>query len=139
MKKKKGTYLIIELAFIICLLAIMAAAGIVNFEQYNYEAKVNTAQNEVMQLGNAVAHYKYDTGKLPDTLDVLAVPGSGELEGYGPWITEIKKDPWGNAYILVPGTDKKEFVVFCTENEVHQSNSGGGDSLEQGVIGFHGL
>lgn len=137
--KKKGTYLVIELAFIFCVLAILAAAGIVSYRTYNYEAKVNTAQNEVMQLGNAVAHYKYDTGKLPESLNVLAVPGSGELKGYGPWIPEVKNDPWGNAYILVPGTNGKEFVVFCTEDGLHQANSGGGDSLEQGIIGFHGL
>lgn len=73
-----------------------------------------------MLLGAAVSHYRYDAGRYPNKLSDLAVAGTGTLQGYGPWIAEVKKDPWGNDYVLLVdaqrGADETtaHFIVYST-------------------------
>ena len=133
--KRKGAYFILEVALFLLTVAIIAAASTGNFGSILTESKVSTAQNEVMQLGSAVSHYRYDTGSYPDTLADLAKKGTGSYEGYGPRIPAIKKDPWGKDYKLQTG--KNGFVIYCTENDTKTNSSA--DAVDSGMIGFHGL
>ena len=133
--KRKGAYFILEVALFLVTVAIIAAASTGNFGNTLAESKVSTAQNEVMQLGSAVSHYRYDTGSYPDALTDLAKKGTGSYKGYGPWIATIKKDPWGKDYQLQTGING--FVVYCTENETKTNSSA--DAVDSGLIGFHGL
>jgi hypothetical protein len=64
---------------------------------------------DVRTIADAVRRYRVTNGKLPASLDVLAVKderGRSELE-------ELPADPYGRAYILRPGEGPNDFEVVC--------------------------
>jgi homoserine O-acetyltransferase len=64
---------------------------------------------DVRTIADAVRRYRVTNGKLPASLDVLAVKderGRSELE-------ELPADPYGRAYILRQGEGPNDFEVVC--------------------------
>jgi type II secretion system protein G len=78
-----------------------------NVKEAAEEARLKTAQANIISIANAVKMYRVKNGKLPETLAVLAQKddkGRSELE-------ELPADPWGNQYILRVGERPTEWEV----------------------------
>lgn len=117
--------------FVSCLIA----SGLFNSRSVTDEAKASTAKTDTTNIGAAVSHFKYDMGRYPTNLNELVTAGTGAYVGYGPWLPEIKKDPWGNNYVII--SDADSFVVYCTEGGTKTNTTA--NALDSNVIGFFGM
>ena len=149
--KRKGAYFTVETAYYFIIIAILASLVFGAFFAMLKQSRIEKAQNDCMNLGSAVSHFHYDAGEYPPSLDVLDDAGSsytitsGEnagksLEGYGPWVREVGRDPWGHAYQLV-SSETDGFVVWCTYNPdsgMYDAAQSGAASVSANVIGYHG-
>jgi general secretion pathway protein G len=66
------------------------------------EARVAAAQSDAQSFQLALDNFKRDTGRYPtfsEGLNILEATSS-TLPGWkGPYIRNMKADPWGNAYV----------------------------------------
>lgn len=134
-KKRKGAYFIIEVVLFMIFVCFLTVSGLFSSSGLSEEAKASVAKTDTTNIGAAVSHYKYDTGKYPTNLSDLTVAGTDALAGYGPWLPELKKDPWGNNYVLISDTDS--FVVYCTEGGKKTNTTA--NAVDANVIGFLGM
>ena len=89
------------------------------------------AQAETAVIGAAISQYSYDMNQYPDQLTDL----TSVINGYGPWISVINSDPWGNPYQYKH--DTLRFVVYSygEDGTDHGSNM---MSIAAGDIGCFG-
>lgn len=104
--KKRGWFSI-ELAICIVVFLILMAVFLPKSMEFLDQGKRSKAQSDLSAIGVAVSQYAFEVGEYPEKLDDLK-----EKKGqYGPWLKEIKKDPWNNDYQYK--FDKKDgFVVY---------------------------
>ena len=134
-KKRKGAYFIFETVLFMIFVCFLTVSGLFSSSGLSEEAKASVAKTDTTNIGAAVSHYKYDTGKYPTNLSDLTVAGTDALAGYGPWLPGLKKDPWGNNYVLISDTDS--FVVYCTEGGKKTNTTA--NAVDANVIGFLGM
>ena len=133
--RKQGSILMMDVAFFVFAVAIFCAVTSINFLPMFNESKQSLAQADVNQIGAAVVQYHYETKKYPTNLSDLTKAGTGTYKGFGPWLAELKKDPWGNDYKII--SDENGFVVYTTQaGKASQSSA---TKVEDNVIGFHGM
>lgn len=113
MYKKKGSILNFDAISYILVVAILISVGTFGVHEWIENSRRNTAQNELASIASAVSHYHFDTDKYPadDSLSTLTKASNG----YGPWISSINKDPWGNDYKIKSTANR--FVVYSTGGE----------------------
>ena len=125
-KKKKGGYLIIELAFWFVVMAIIAAIALGLLGNTD-GAKVTAANQELDQIRTAVLSYQTYRidGAYPDLPKLLSDecigkddsidgrPHGAFLEGSARWTSEGLRDPWGNLYVL----DEQNNTVYSTAGD----------------------
>ena len=76
-------FTLIELMFIVAIVAVLAGISYPVYQDYIKQAKISTATGEIMEIELLLQRYHSDNFSYPDTLDVL-----------GP----LPNDPWGNPY-----------------------------------------
>jgi general secretion pathway protein G len=93
---------LIEIMVVLVILGMIA--GLVGFNVLGQlkDANIKTATLDVKAICNAVDMYQVKHQRLPESLDKL-VPNE---------IKEIRKDPWGNAYVYVPSGDSYDVVSY---------------------------
>lgn len=77
--------------------------------------KVAKAEKSLQNLAVALGRYRYHVGVYPSTGDGLAQLSKTRLNvpGWlGPYITEIKSDPWGNGYVYVNNGDRSVPTLY---------------------------
>ena len=104
--KKRGWFSI-ELAICIVVFLVLMAVFLPKSMEFLDQGKRSKAQSDLSAIGVAVSQYAFEVGEYPKKLDDLK-----EKKGqYGPWLKEIKKDPWNNDYQYK--FDKKDgFVIY---------------------------
>lgn len=91
--KKRGWFSI-ELAICIVVFLVLMAVFLPKSMEFLDQGKRSKAQSDLSAIGVAVSQYAFEVGEYPKKLDDLK-----EKKGqYGPWLKEIKKDPWNNDY-----------------------------------------
>ena len=146
-KKVKGAALILEVAFFILCIALIAAFMFSNYQPTMDESKIQVAMADVRTIGGAISHYHYDMEKYPATLDELTRMDAATKNG--PWIAALPNnnmDPWGNAYGYVYDGNEVDgnegFVVFSTTSTTGEPVSitiGQAYNLPTNSIAYHGL
>lgn len=133
MKKLKGFGLQIDaLGAIICML-ILSAIVVVVAANFINNSRYDKASSDAASLGSLVSQYHYEIGIYPETLEKL----KDENGQYGPYVTEIKKDPWGNTYQYKFDNDEEKFVIYSYGKDKADSGSSI-DSIKSGDIGYIG-
>lgn len=95
--------LMIVIVIMIVLLAVAAPGGISLLNT----GKESTARSDTALIGTAISQYKMEMGSYPASLNVLTTtPGNG----YGPWLTKLSVDPWGNSYQYL--NSDTAFVIY---------------------------
>lgn len=130
--KKRGFALSLDAAMaIFVILIFFSAVGLKNLNILD-TGRISKAQADTAALGGYVSEYKMEIGSYPDSIAMLTQT-NGQ---YGPWITKLPMDPWGNSY-QYKKTDSK-FIIYSFGAD--QTDSG--SSVENGVanndIGFWG-
>ena len=117
-RRHQAAFTLVELMVVVVILGILAATIIPNFLSSKTEAMVGAAKADIKVLETAVDMFYVHMDRLPTTeegLKVLSDPPSGEDKKWkGPYIKEVKPDPWGRAYqYRAPGVHgKNKFDIW---------------------------
>ena len=108
-KKSRG-FTLVEIMVVVVIIGILAAAIIPQFIGTTQDAKVSAAKAQVAELESATERFYVHMDRYP-TMDeglkvLVEAPASDDAKKWrGPYIKQLRNDPWGNPYqYLVPGT-----------------------------------
>ena len=103
-------FTLVEIMVVVVIMVILAATIIPQFIGTTHDAKVGAAKGQVAELESAVERFYVHMDRYPTTeegLKVLTeVPTGEDAKNWrGPYIKQLRNDPWGNAYQYhYPGT-----------------------------------
>lgn len=111
-RRNNSGFTLVEIMVVVVILGILAATIIPQFISSKQDAMVNAAKADIANLENAVERFYINMDRLPSTeegLKVLAdAPSGDEKKWRGPYIKEVKPDPWGRPYqYRAPGVHGK--------------------------------
>lgn len=91
--KSESGFTLIEIVFVVIILAILAGVALISFGGLDTQAKDSRVQADFRTLATALKAYKALTGSFPAALnDLLTASGS-----YQPVLDEVPIDPYTNA------------------------------------------
>lgn len=110
--KKKGIALSLEAMFFVAFLMVLAGVGIYGYRDHVEHAARSVAMADLAEISGAMSQFRYDCGRYPVDLKEL----TKQLDGKGPWLPELKVDPWGEDYrVLYDNSDPNvatKFIIF---------------------------
>ncbi len=100
--RNRAAFTLIELLLVIAILGILAALIVPKFAGRTEQAKDAAAKSDIASLGTVLDAYEVDNGSYPrgssGLNDLINAPRDAQ-NWRGPYIKELKMDPWGNAYL----------------------------------------
>ncbi len=92
-------FTLVELLLVLMILALIGGLVLPGIIGKAESAKAKAAVSQVDRLAMAVESYYLDTGKTPESLELL-VKEPGDVKGWnGPYVKpSALKDPWGREY-----------------------------------------
>ncbi len=127
---KESGFTLVELILVTVIIGILAGAVVMNYGGFVQDAKIGRAKQDVANLISAVQTYAVEhNDQYPKALEDLVTDAKRK------YLRELKKDPWGNAYVYKAGTNPKkmDFEIFSagidgapgtaddvTESSVHE-------------------
>jgi general secretion pathway protein G len=103
-------FTLVEIMVVVIVIGILASIIIPQFIGTTSDAKIAAAKGTVSELDSAVERFYVQMDRYPTTeegLKVLVDPPTGDdaKQWRGPYIKQLRNDPWGNPYQYVnPGT-----------------------------------
>ncbi|MGO8678093.1 MAG: type II secretion system major pseudopilin GspG [Limisphaerales bacterium] len=107
-ERRLAAFTLIEIMVVVVILGILAATLIPQFIGTTHDAKVSAAKAHVAELESALERFYIHMDRYPtmdEGLKVLVEPPMGDDKKWrGPYIRELRHDPWGNPYqYRIPG------------------------------------
>jgi general secretion pathway protein G len=109
-RTRERGFTLVEIMVVVVIMVILAATIIPQFIGTTHDAKVGAAKGQVAELESAIERFYVHMDRYPtaeEGLKVLVDPPTGEdaKNWRGPYIKQLRNDPWGNAYQYhYPGT-----------------------------------
>ncbi len=109
-KNLSAAFTLIEIMVVVIILGILAATIIPQFVGTTRDAKISAAKAQVAELESALERFYVQMDRYPTTEEGLKVlvdpPANDDTKKWrGPYIKQLRNDPWGNAYqYAFPGT-----------------------------------
>src|SRR5580692_1298397 len=96
-------FTLIEIMVVVVILGILAATIIPQFMGTTQDAKVSAAKAHIAELESAIDRFYVHMDRYPspeEGFKVLVEPPAedGEKKWRGPYIKQLRDDPWGHAY-----------------------------------------
>lgn len=112
-------FTIVEIMVVVAVIGILCVIAVPMYSKIRNEARGREAMSELQLLHSAIRQLAWDTGKWPgaiareaaqsaeiwdlSTADAGLLENDGDFTGWkGPYIRNIKEDPWGNKYFFDP-------------------------------------
>ena len=118
-KKRKGAILSFEQAAYLLVIVILVGIGTIGWREWTDYSRRDVATHDVAKIANAVSQYHFEHDAYPNDLNDL----TKKVSGYGPYLPDVKKDPWGIDYKYT--IDGDYFIIYTFANS---SGSEDGDS-----------
>jgi len=104
----RAGFTLIEIMVVVVILGVLAATLIPQFIGTTHDARVSAAKAHVAELEGALERFYVHMDRYPtmdEGLKALVEPPTGEDKKWrGPYIRELRRDPWGNPYqYRIPG------------------------------------
>jgi general secretion pathway protein G len=120
-RKNERGFTLVEIMVVVIIIGLIA--GLVGPRIFGRleQAKVKTSTTQMQQLKAALATYRLDVGRYPDSIDCLIQTCD---EGWaGPYLDsdQVPLDPWKNQYVYEVLDSGKAFTLTCS--------SGGGEPI----------
>ena len=109
LRRRADGFTLIEIMVVVIIIGVLAAAIIPQFIGTTQDAKVSAAKGHIAVLRSALERFNLHMDRYPTTeegLQVLVEPPAGDdaKKWRGPYIDQLRNDPWGNSYQYVyPG------------------------------------
>jgi general secretion pathway protein G len=109
-QKRLGGFTLVEMMVVVVVIGILAATILPKFIGVTYDAKVSTAKATITELDDALERFYVHMDRYPTTDEGLKIlveapPNDDEKKWRGPYIKQLRNDPWGNPYqYRIPGT-----------------------------------
>ncbi len=109
-KKTSAAFTLIEIMVVVIILGILAATIIPQFMGTTQDAKVSAAKSQIAELESALERFYVHMDRYPSADEGLKVlvdaPANDDGKKWrGPYIKQLRNDPWGNPYqYSFPGT-----------------------------------
>jgi general secretion pathway protein G len=108
-QKTSAAFTLIEIMVVVVILGILAATIIPQFIGTTQDAKISAAKAQVAEIDSALERFYVHMDRYPTAEEGLQVlvtaPAGGEQKWRGPYVKQLRNDPWGNPYqYIVPGT-----------------------------------
>lgn len=102
-------FTLVEIMVVVIVLAVLAATIIPQFTHTAHDAKVTAAGTTIRVLEGQLEQFYIHMDRYPSSSEglqvLLTTPADDEENWRGPYIKELRPDPWGQPYIYrSPGT-----------------------------------
>ena len=107
--RRRGGFTLIEIMVVVIIIGVLAALIVPQFVGTTQDAKVSAAKGSISELENAIERFNLNMDRYPtmdEGLNALteAPAGDDAKKWRGPYIKQLRNDPWGNPYqYRVPG------------------------------------
>ncbi len=115
----RGGFTLIEIMLVVVIIGTLAAIVVPRLAGSSQKAKVNAARADISANSTALGAFEIDSGRFPGTeegLDALMekpASVSDEDQWDGPYLPQLKDDPWGNPYqYRYPGDFAVDFDLW---------------------------
>jgi general secretion pathway protein G len=109
-KISSEAFTLIEIMVVVIIIGILAATIIPQFMGTTQDAKVSAAKSQIAELESATERFYVHMDRYPTAEEGLKVlvdspADDGSKKWRGPYIKQLRNDPWGNPYqYSFPGT-----------------------------------
>ena len=108
MLKREDGFTLIEIVFVVIILAILAGVALLSFGGLDTQAKDSVVEADFRTLATAIKVYKAQTGSFPANLNAL----TSDAAPYIAVLDDVPDDPYtGTDYTYDNTTDPTEAVV----------------------------
>jgi general secretion pathway protein G len=97
-RRRQSAFTLVEMLLVLVILAVLAAIVIPKMAGRGQQAKTTAAGVDLRTYETALDTYELDNGSYPNSLDALVNQPGNSPGWHGPYIKEVKNDPWGNPY-----------------------------------------
>src|SRR5437667_8010542 len=102
LQKRSAGFTLIEIMVVVIVIGILAATIIPKFATTTYDARVSAAKGHIAELEAALERFNVHMDRYPTSDEGLKVlveaPAGDDKKWRGPYIKQLRPDPWGNAY-----------------------------------------
>ncbi|MCY4209666.1 MAG: type II secretion system major pseudopilin GspG [Gammaproteobacteria bacterium] len=120
-------FTLIEVMIVIVVLSVLAALVVPNIMGRPDEARIAAAKIDLRSIANALALYKLDHHTYPTTnqgLEALVNKPAAGGAGYGGYLQQLPKDPWGNEYLYLSPGAHGPYDLYSLGADARQGGSG---------------
>jgi len=100
-QSRRHGFTLIELLLVIAILGVLAAIIVPKFAGRTEQARTAAAMSDIATFGTALDAYEVDNGSYPkgkSGLNDLITQPRDARNWRGPYLKELRTDPWGNPY-----------------------------------------
>ena len=101
-------FTLVEIMVVIVILGLLATMVATNVLSASDDANEQKARTDVHNISEGVKLFYLKRKTLPDSLDELVE----EDEKGNSFLENLPDDPWGNAYVLVPGDNPRSYEII---------------------------
>ena len=107
-RRQSDGFTLIEIMVVVVILGILAATIIPQFIGTTHDARVSAAKGHIAEIESALERFNVHMDRYPTTEEGLKIlveaPAGDDKKWRGPYIKQLRADPWGNPYQYVfPG------------------------------------